>query len=87
MTKYLNFKREYVDDSFEIVPHNAALVDYGICDMVTHDVPCPVCFDEKAMFVMNDSAFQPCKSCQAKGWKITKPWWIRLKEYFGLSRK
>lgn len=50
--------------------HNPAFGDLG--PAVTHDYACPVCSAEKAVYDMNAGLFQPCWSCQRKGWVLKR---------------
>lgn len=51
----------------------------------THDVPCPVCMNEKALLTRDMTpgsrkphTFQPCDRCQQQGWRtIRLPKWLR----------
>jgi hypothetical protein len=45
-----------------------------------HDMPCPVCVEQKAVLDLNTGRFGPCGECQREGWRLTrarKPWWRR----------
>lgn len=43
-----------------------------------HNMPCPVCDDEKAILDLNTGIFQPGGKCQMQGWKtIRKRRWRR----------
>lgn len=38
----------------------------------THNMPCPVCLNKKAIIYLNDGSFHPCGECQMKGWVLKK---------------
>ena len=39
----------------------------------THNMPCPVCMDNPAVIVfVGESYFEPCHSCNKKGFRITR---------------
>lgn len=47
-----------------------------------HDYACPVCHEEHAVYQLYGGAFQPCWSCQRRGWLLTRrkrSWWHRRK--------
>ena len=52
--------------------------------LATHNMPCPVCKTNHAMFVASAGYFDVCYKCQGDGWSVTKrpnknlPWWRKL---------
>jgi hypothetical protein len=43
-----------------------------------HNMPCAVCHVNHAVLNLDGYAFEPCWTCQIKGWKLTldvKKWW------------
>ena len=45
-----------------------------------HNMPCAVCREEPAVFVLHAGFFEPCWTCQELGWTTTnrpKRWWRR----------
>lgn len=60
------------ESRFEIVN----LKDYGL--YATHDMPCPVCGENKAMYDCDSQTFHPCNRCEEAGWVTAKiPKWMR----------
>ncbi len=63
--------------------------------LAKHDVPCPVCFDRKAMLERGVTPgrfyqqFRPCEQCEAEGWRLTKlPLWAsRLLDWIADARR
>lgn len=56
---------------------NIEVVVHG--PVATHNMPCAVCRDRKAVLNMNTGIFRPCWECQQDGWSILrKPWWIPM---------
>lgn len=44
----------------------------------THNMPCAVCWENKAILLMNQYVFEPCGDCQQAGWELRKKkWWNR----------
>ena len=41
---------------------------------VVHNMPCSVCWDSKAVLDLNTGMFQPCWTCQSKGYILKKRW-------------
>lgn len=39
----------------------------------THNLPCYVCQERKAVFVCHEGYFQPCWECQKEGWELKRP--------------
>lgn len=37
-----------------------------------HNMPCPVCYERKAVLWLHDGAFHPCDHCTADGWVLKK---------------
>lgn len=44
--------------------------DFGGAPICEHNMPCAVCWTKPAVYLMNDSHFEPCWKCQEKGWKL-----------------
>lgn len=58
--------------------HQPVIHDLGI--IAEHDVACAVCGENKAVYQWNTMVFEPCWSCQGRGWQISKKsrrWWSR----------
>lgn len=48
----------------------------------THNFPCPVCWEHKAMLNLAGWVAEPCRGCTEEGWalsyrKLHDPWWKR----------
>jgi Zn finger protein HypA/HybF involved in hydrogenase expression len=37
-----------------------------------HNMPCAVCWKESAVLQMQEGIFQPCWTCQSKGYRVVK---------------
>lgn len=48
----------------------------------THNMPCPVCLDKKAIIYLNTGTFYPCGTCQMDGWVLKKEskWYQKIKK-------
>jgi hypothetical protein len=45
--------------------------------MADHNMPCALCNTGSAVLELNTGIFQPCWSCQERGYRVKKrPWWI-----------
>ena len=40
--------------------------------MATHNMPCPVCKTNHAVFVSSEGYFDACRKCQVDGWYVGK---------------
>lgn len=42
----------------------------------THNMPCPVCNEHKAVANIDGYVFGPCYQCSQEGWRLKKKrWW------------
>lgn len=65
----------------KIEPHTHTLYRHDFMFMVhAHDIACPVCFRNHAIFQCNDNRAMPCSSCADEGWKLARlpkwVWWL-----------
>ncbi len=61
--------------------------DFGGAPMAEHDMPCPVCMDEKAVYLIGYAPyFQPCRKCESYGWVTVRAtgWRRRVLQFLGL---
>lgn len=59
-----------------MTPKLPRVIKYG--PVAKHDQPCHVCWTASAVYDLNTQVFQPCWTCQQKGWKLKrKPRWRR----------
>ena len=81
--KYLRICDAPPDGAEPIPPHTHTLRPIGL-GLVNHDVPCYVCFDEPAVHYngsnASKSSFQPCWTCQERGWQTSQPrtWFMKF---------
>lgn len=65
-------------------PHHHTIWNGDFMGMCAHDIACPVCFDAYAVIERNvtpgqwSQTVQPCHDCQAKDWRVQRPWWKRI---------
>jgi len=51
--------------------------------VASHDIPCMVCFDARAVIERNvtpgqyNQTIQPCRACQTLGWRMARQSWLR----------
>lgn len=44
-----------------------------------HNMPCPVCRTNHAVYITNTGICHPCWDCQSNGWRLCRPsWFARL---------
>ena len=67
-------------------PLKVKVIDIGIA--AEHNMPCPICRENKAVLRMWTDTFGPCWDCASKGWLTlrARPWqlWL-LKRIFGAT--
>lgn len=76
MTRYLEF-HEWPDWAEpEPLKHHVHIHDFAM--IMSHDVPCYVCWDGKAVVTSDMTpgqfaqSWQPCRTCQAAGWLLVQ---------------
>ena len=55
--------------------------DFGGAPAATHNMPCAVCLENHAVYLLTIGAFKPCWPCIRKGWVTTRvrtSWWARI---------
>lgn len=65
----------------KLEPHTHTLYRHDFMfAVVSHDIACPVCFENHAIFQCNNGQAMPCRKCTNAGWKIAKlpKWFWRL---------
>lgn len=44
-----------------------------------HNMPCAVCSERPAVYVLCNGTYEPCWGCQGRGWILRKRrWWERF---------
>lgn len=57
-------------EKIEIKTASVWLHDSGM--LVQHDYPCTVCSEEPAVLNLGTGIFQPCRTCESKGYRVTQ---------------
>ncbi len=56
--------------------HKPIIIDFGLG--ADHDMACAVCHRYAAVLLLDLGVFEPCWSCQTRGWQLRKRrWWQR----------
>lgn len=60
-----------------LTPENSGLAIIEIQTLpsgrITHNYPCPVCQQTKAVLMTGQEHFRPCIDCSSAGWEIVDP--------------
>lgn len=76
--KYLKYLegQGYVNKiGYDPEPVTCSCMELGM-GVFQHDVPCFVCFDNKAV-ITSEQKFQPCWQCQLEGYTLKKLGWFK----------
>lgn len=50
---------------------------FGGAPIAEHNMPCPICWKEKAVLFLNTGTFYPCRKCASHGWVLLRlPRWL-----------
>ncbi len=60
-----------------MIKHIPIIDDFGGAPFAEHDVICPICIEQSAVYLLNDGIFLPCWKCQHDGWITHRlPKWL-----------